>query len=145
MSELEGLFEFELPDGAKVEMSIHRARSLGCKNITKRCDEIVEYYKSKAKKKHKKDGFVPGWQENIRMYISCPFQYRRALKELGLVEIGNDSTPHDSTKTSNPFSNDAMIKAAVDSGIYLSGREIDALKSGDYFKGLPVVDEPENN
>lgn len=51
MSELEGLFEFELPDGAKVEMSIHRARSLGCKNITKRCDEIVEYYKSKAKKK----------------------------------------------------------------------------------------------
>lgn len=54
MSELEGLFEFELPDGAKVEMSIHRARSLGCKNITKRCDEIVEYYKSKAKKNTRK-------------------------------------------------------------------------------------------
>lgn len=67
------------------------------------------------------------------------------MEVFGLVEIGNDSAPQDSTKTSNPFSNDAMIKAAVDSGIYLSGREIDALKSGDYFKGLPVVDESENN
>lgn len=140
MNELDGLFEFTLPDGTKVDMTIHRAKSLGCKNINKRCDEIIDFYRSKGKKKHKKDGFVPGWQENIRMYITCPFQYRRALKDLGLVEIGTDFVPQDSTKTSNPFDNDVMIKAAIDSGIYLSGNEVTALKSGEYFKDLPKVD-----
>jgi hypothetical protein len=138
---MEDLFEFTLPDGSKANLTIHGARSFGCKHMNKRADEIVDYLKSKNKVKHKKDGFVPGWQENIRMYITCPHQYRKALKELGLVEIGNDYIPQDTTKVSNPFENEELIKAAVQSGLYLSGREIEALKSGEYFKDLKHVDD----
>lgn len=133
-------FEFTLPDGSKHMLTIHHARSFGCKVMSKRADEIVDSFKSKNKTKHKKDGFVPGWQENIRMHITCPYQYRRALKDLGLIEIGNDYIPQDNTKTSNPFENEELIKAAIKSGIYLSGNEIDALKSGEYFKGVKPVD-----
>lgn len=133
-------FEFTLPDGSKHMLTIHHARSFGCKHMNRRADEIIDAMKSKKKGQHKKDGFVPGWQENIRMYITCPHQYRRALKDLGLVEIGNDYIPQDETRVSNPFNNDALIKQAIDSGIYLSGREIDALKSGEYFKDVKPVD-----
>lgn len=133
-------FEFTLPDGSKHMLTIHHARSFGCKHMNKRADEIVDAIKSKNKPKHKKDGFVPGWQENIRMYITCPHQYRRALRDLGLVEIGNDYIPQDTTRTSNPFENEELIKAAIKSGIYLSGNEIEALKSGEYFKGVKPID-----
>lgn len=133
-------FEFTLPDGSKHMLTIHHARSFGCKEMNKRADEIVDAIRSKNKPKYKKDGFVPGWQENIRMHITCPHQYRRALKDLGLVEIGNDYIPQDATRTSNPFENEEMIRAAIKSGIYLSGNEIDALKSGEYFKDVKPVD-----
>lgn len=108
--------------------------------MIKRADEIADHFKSKNKRVHKKDGFVPGWQENIRMYITCPYKYRQALKDLGLVELGNEFELKDSTTTENYFKNDEMIKAAIDSGIYLSGREIDALKSGEFFEGVKPVD-----
>lgn len=133
-------FEFTLPDGSKHLMTVHQARGFGCKYMNQRADEIVDHIKSKNKPKRKKDGFTPGWQENIRMHITCPHQYRRALKELGLVEIGNDYIPQETTKTSNPFANENLIKEAVKSGIYLSGNEIEALKSGEYFKDVKPVD-----
>ena len=119
-------------------MTIVQARGFGHKEMNARCDEIIADIKAHNKKKRHKDGFVPGWQENIRMYITCPHQYRRALKDLGLVEVGYEVEFKDSTKTSNPFANEEMIKEAVKSGIYLSGREIDALKSGDYFKDVKL-------
>lgn len=134
------LFEFILPDGSRHMLTLHHARSFGCRHMIKRADEIADHFKSKNKRVHKKDGFVPGWQENIRMYITCPYKYRQALKDLGLVELGNEFELKDSTTTENYFKNDEMIKAAIDSGIYLSGREIDALKSGEFFEGVKPVD-----
>lgn len=130
------LFEFTLPDGSKHKLTIPHARSFGCKKMNDRCDEIVEDLLSKHKKKHKKDGFVPGWQENIRMYITCPFKYKRALKELGLVEIGTDYIPQQTETKFNAFANGEVIREALKVGIDLSGREIDAIESGEYFKDL---------
>lgn len=138
MSTVDDLFEFVLPDGSKHMLTVRHARSFGCKHMNKRCDEIVADFLNRNKKKRHKDGFVPGWQENIRMYITCPHQYRRALKDLGLVELGYDVEFKDSTKVNNPFENEELIKEAVKSGIYLSGREIDALKSGEYFKDVKI-------
>lgn len=138
MTNVDDLFEFILPDGQKARLTIVQARGFGSKEMNSRCDEIVADIRDRNKKKRHKDGFVPGWQENIRMYITCPHQYRRALKEQGLVELGYDVEFKDSTKESNPFENEEMIKAAIESGIYLSGREIDALKSGDYFKDVKL-------
>lgn len=138
MSTVDDLFEFVLPDGTKSMMTIVRARGLGCRHINARCDEIIADFKEQAKKKRHKDGFVPGWQENIRMYITCPAQYKRALRDLGLVEVGYDITFKDNTTTSNPFASEEMIRAALQSGIELSGREIDALQSGEYFKDVKL-------
>ena len=138
MQNVDDLFEFVLPDGSKSNLTIVQARGFGCRHMNARCDEIVEEFRNKNKKKRHKDGFVPGWQENIRMYITCPHQYKRALKDLGLVEVGYDVEFKDTTKVSNPFENEELIKEAVKSGIYLSGREIEALKSGDYFKDVKL-------
>lgn len=135
-------FEFKLPDGSKRKLTLHHARSFGCKEMTKRADEIMDAIRSKWKKQYKKDGFIPGWQENIRMHITCPHQYKRALKDLGLVEIGYDYIPQASNKEFNVFDNDAVIKATLDAGIYLSGNEIEAMKSGEYFKDLEPIQKP---
>ena len=132
MNDLE-LFEFILPDGTQRSLAIHQARSFGCKNMNQRCDEIVLDLKSKNKKQHKKDGFVPGWQENIRMHITCPAQYRRALKDLGLTEIGNERFVAKSAPEFNPFTPE-VVQEAVSIGVDLSGNEIDALENGKYFE-----------
>ena len=134
------LYEFTLPDGSKHMLTIHHAKSFGCPVMIKRANEIVDSLTSKNKRVYKKDGFVPGWQENIRMHITCPYKYRQALKELGLIELGNDHQLKDTTTTENYFESDEMIKSAIDSGIYLSGNEIEALKTGEYFKDVKPVD-----
>jgi hypothetical protein len=133
------LFEFALPDGSKRLLTLPHARSFGCKKMNARVDEILEDLLAKERKKRSKDGFVPGWQENIRMYITCPHQYRRALKDLGLVEIGYDYIPQQTETKFNPFANGEMVREAIKSGIDLSGREIDAIESGEYFEDLPKL------
>jgi len=133
------LYEFTLPDGSKHMLTIHHAKSFGCPVMIKRANEIVDSLTSKNKRVYKKDGFVPGWQENIRMNITCPAQYRRALKELGLVEIGTDYIPQQTEVKFNPFANGEMVREAIKSGIDLSGREIDAIESGEYFNDLPKI------
>lgn len=130
---MEELFDFKTPNGDRLKLTISQARSFGCKEMNQRCDEIVEDRKRQKKKTYKKDSFVPGWQQNIRMHITCPFKYKRALKELGLVEIGNDYIPTQETRDFNPF-NSEVVKEAVKLGIELSDREINAMESGEYFK-----------
>lgn len=125
-------FDFKIPTGQRVKLTIPQARSFGCVEMNKRCDEIVaELKKNKA---HKKDSFVPGWQENIRMYITCPFQYRRALKDLGLIEIGYDYIPQQKEVSTNVFTPEMVEHAVRELKIDLSGSEIDAMESGEFFK-----------
>lgn len=141
---MDELFEFTLPDGTKRLLTLPQARGFGDKDMNRRVDDILDSIKTKQKKIHKKDGFVPGWQENIRMYITCPHQYRRALRDLGLVELGNDYADKikDTTTVSNPFANENFMREAAKIAD-LSGREIDALASGEYFKNTQkaILDE----
>lgn len=36
-----------------------------------------------------KDGFTPGWQQNIKKYVTCYQQYKRIIKDMGMEEMGN--------------------------------------------------------
>lgn len=139
------LYGFKLADGVTYQLTLAKAKKIAnmwpetAKEINARCTEIELDLKAKEKKRYKKDAFEPGWQENIRMYITCPFQYKRALKDLGLVEIGNEYIPTDETRVSDPMRNPEMIKAIIDGGTYLSGREVEALEKGEYLKDMQVL------
>ena len=126
------LFDFILPDGSKRKLTIQNARSFGCKTMNAKCDEILADKKRQKDKLKRRDGFVPGWQPNINKYITCPVQYQRALKDMGLVEIGNERLVHEAPSF-NPFTQE-VVKEAISMGVDLSDREIDALESGEYFK-----------
>lgn len=84
--------------------------------------------------RRKKDGFTPGWQENINAYAGGPQEYARILKEKGLVEIGYDYVPQESHGGYNYCQTNDFVEACIEQGIDLSGNEIDAIKSGEYFK-----------
>lgn len=81
-----------------------------------------------------KDGFTPGWQENIRAFAATKGQYDALLKERGLVEIGYDYTPQESVLDHSPCANldFAMELKKIDPKT--SDREMDAIISGKYFK-----------
>lgn len=132
MSDLE-FFEFFLPDGSKRRLTIHHARSFGCRKMNERCDGILADKERQKKKLRSRDGFVPGWQPNINKFITCYAQYQRALKDLGLTEIGNQRFVPPPAPEFNPFTEE-VVREAVKVGIELSGNEINALESGEYFK-----------
>jgi hypothetical protein len=77
----------------------------------------------------KGDGFKTGWNAALGMEIKSPEHYRRTLKEKGLVEVGNEKRRDVAPKkTGLP---EEIIKQAVDAGAEISGREAEALKSGE--------------
>jgi hypothetical protein len=77
----------------------------------------------------KGDGFKTGWNPALGMEIRSPEHYRRTLKEKGLVEVGNEKRRDVAPKkTGLP---EEIIKQAVDAGAEISGREAEALKSGE--------------
>lgn len=116
-------------------LSIEEACKIGTPEIKEQLKRIKE---NQANKRRVKDGFTPGWQENINKNCGSQAEYNRTLKEMGLVEIGRDYIPKDSTTTCNPFGSDEMVKAIIDTGIELSGQEADGVKSGELFKDIPV-------
>jgi len=132
-------FDFVAPDGTKLKITIHQARSLGCPDMRKRADEIADYYKNRNKLTRIRDGFVAGWQENIQAYAGSRSAYDRMLKERGLIEVGNEKLPDEKEANFNPFASDEVIRHAISCGIDLSDREIQALKSGEYFKEFKAV------
>lgn len=99
--------------------------------IKSRFDEILL---NSQNVRRKKDGFTPGWQENIQAYAGGRQEYAKILKEKGLVEIGNDYIPQESTLNHNYCHTEEFVKDCLDQGIDLTGNEIDAIKSGEYFK-----------
>lgn len=85
-----------------------------------------------------KDGFTPGWQENIREHAGGRKEYDKKLREKGLEEIGYDYIPQHSEKTSNPFENEEILKEIAARDKDMSDRELDALKSGELLKDVEL-------
>lgn len=131
------LYSFPINGGIEL-LSLTEANIIDTDEVRKRIDEII---RNKANKRMTKDGFTPGWQENIQAYAGGRLEYDKMLRERGLVEIGYEYTPIDTTTEENYFANDEMIKAVKDMGIDLSGQEIEGLKDGSYLKEISIDTE----
>jgi len=123
-------------EGKQRTLSWEEAMAIGTEEVM---DQLRKIKEMKADKRRVKDGFQPGFQENINTYCGSRKEYDRALRDRGLIEVGYGFTPTDPTVTSNPFNNDDVIKTALDIGIDLSEREVDALKSGELLKDTECV------
>lgn len=102
--------------------------------IEQRVREIISNSKNK---KRKKDGFEPGWQENIREYVGGRREYEQRLKEKGLVEIGYDYIPKDTSGSKNPCATKEFALAVKEVFKDTSDQEIEAIASGEYFNDKP--------
>lgn len=99
--------------------------------IIERLQDIGE---SHRKRRRKKDGFTPGWQENINAYAGGRREYDRLLKEQGLVELGYEGTVTEDTTYHHPCANEEFAMALKEADPTTSDQEVDAIKSGEYFK-----------
>ena len=112
-------------------MTIEDALKMKDASVDARVREIML---NKRSRRTIKDAFEPGYQQNINEHITCPGEYKRRLKELGLVERGYDFKPIDETKLGGHINNDKFIQYAKEIGVDLSGEEMEAIKTGEYFK-----------
>lgn len=110
-------------------MSIQAARALNHPEINAQIERLIL---NRRNKKMKKDGFTPGWQENIQAYAGGRLEYDRMLKERGLVEIGYDYVPQDSTTETGARGLEFALHAK-ELGIELSENEVEAIADGSYF------------
>jgi hypothetical protein len=125
-------YTFKTQDGdIKVLTLQEAARHIHDPEIKRRFNEIILNSKNVRRKK---DGFTPGWQENIQAYAGGPREYARMLKERGLVEIGYDYVPQESDGGYDFCQTEEFVQACFENGVELTGNEIEAIKSGDYFK-----------
>lgn len=76
-----------------------------------------------------KDGFVPGFQRSIGKHCETYSEYKAHLKKMGLVEIGYEELPEQEDEKINYWT-DEVLKKVHDSGVYISGREAQALSEG---------------
>lgn len=126
-------YTFKRDDGSIEVMSLSEAsKKYHEPDIKRRFDEIIENSKNR---RMVKDGFTPGWQENINAYAGGRMEYDKMLKERGLVEIGREYVPSEKKDVIvSPCANEEFVRACIDNGIELSDTEADAIKSGEYFK-----------
>lgn len=111
------------------------AKKINDPAIKKRFDEIIL---NSQNKRRRKDGFIPGFQENTGRYAGGREEYNKQLKEMGLVEIGYDYVPQESVGEHNFCQTDEFIETCLENGIELSGNEQEAIRSGDYFKEATI-------
>ena len=76
-----------------------------------------------------RDTFQPGMQKNIRKWCDTYSQYKSYLKEMGLVEIGNEEMKMESHKQQY-FDKDTVKHIVQNTEMKLSGNEIEALENG---------------
>lgn len=125
----ERLFVFQI--NGKVELlSLEEASKIDDSSVRFRVKEIIENSKNK---RMQKDGFEPGWQENIQEHVVNRSDYNRILKEKGLIELGYDYVPKDSSKVGG-LADTFTEETAKEIGLDLNENEINAIKSGEYFK-----------
>jgi hypothetical protein len=86
----------------------------------------------------KKEKSFTGWgyHDSLNMVFRGPGHYREYLRENGMEEWGDSDFPQ-YKESSPPLWDDVLIKKAVDLGIYMPGRLVEALKSGE-------IDYPED-
>lgn len=88
-----------------------------------------------------KDGFEPGWQQNIMEYVGGRREYNQKLKEKGLIELGYDYVPKESIPDYSILGNKEMALATKEIVPELSDNEVDAIASGEYFKdNKPILE-----
>lgn len=83
-----------------------------------------------------KDGFQPGWQSSIRKHCDTYSEYKLHLKNLGLIEIGNEDfeaiIERNNAKVNHSTWNDKSLAKAISRGFTISDNEAEALKAGTY-------------
>lgn len=78
-----------------------------------------------------KDGFVPGFQRNIRKFCNTYAEYKSWLKIMGLIEFGYEDLPdnEDGTPKTTGFTDEMISKIQQSYGLDgVSGNEIEHLK-----------------
>jgi len=121
----------------KVEfLTLLQARALNSPVIELRIKEIILNSKYK---RMKKDGFEPGMQDNINEYCGSRGEYDRRIRELGLVEIGYDAVPQDSTTTTDYTANLEFALHAREIGVSLTDNEIEGLVDGSMLKDVELA------
>jgi hypothetical protein len=113
-------------------LTIKEAIDLNNPEINERINHIRL---NQSSKRMTKDGFEPGVQDNIKEYCGSRGEYDRRLRELGLVEVGKE-TSHlkESTEVGGGFTrSDGFIEYAKEIGIELSGNEEQAIKDGTFM------------
>lgn len=122
-------YSFKLPNGDYEMLTLQDA----CKNpaLKERVNQIIESFKAK---RMTKDGFEPGFQQNLGEYVGGRLEYNKKLKEKGLVEIGYDYIPTESKPDISPLQGEDMALAVKEIVPELSDREVDAIKTGEFFK-----------
>ncbi len=103
--------------------------------IKKRFEEILLNNKNKRRVK---DGFEPGWQPNINRYAGGPGEYQKILKEEGLVEVGRDYVPQEAVTNTNWCHTEEFAMALKEQGESLTDNEVEAIKTGDFFKDIKI-------
>lgn len=129
-------YTFKTSDGQIEVLTLEQAHKHPDPLVQARFHQVIL---SNRNVKRKKDGFEPGWQENIGMYCGDRRQYNDALKAKGLIEIGNDYTPTESVGDYSFTRSEEFVKACIDEGVELSGNEQEAIKTGEFFKGDPLT------
>lgn len=80
-----------------------------------------------------KDTFQPGFQRNIGEYCKTYSEYKRKLKEKGLIELGYEDIPMDDRpddSTAHYWTDEFLRDLYEDCGITLDGQLIEALRNG---------------
>lgn len=125
----ERLYCFKYDD--KVEyLQLSQARTIDHPEVKRRIGEIILNSKNK---RMIKDGFEPGFQDNINEYCGSKGEYDRRIRELGLVEIGYETKDLTESTTTGIKYGDEFIEHAKEIGVDLTGNEIEAIKTGEYF------------
>lgn len=124
-------------DSGEVEiMTLQDAvKKLDQPDIKRRFEEIII---NSQNKRRKNDGFEPGIQPNTGLYAGGRLEYEKQLKNMGLVEVGYDYVPQESKGEHNFCHTQEFVDACLEEGIDLSGNEIEAIKTGEYFKQIEL-------
>ncbi len=111
--------------------TIENARALNLPEVNARINEIINNSKNK---RMLKDGFEPNFDRNFNCYVDTYQKHKELCKEHGLVEMGYDFNPKDETSLGGHINNEAFVEYAKEIGVDLTGNEIEAIKTGEYFK-----------
>ena len=123
-------------DGKVEYLEISKARLIDHPEVKRRIGEIIQ---NSQNKRMTKDGFEPGWQENINAYAGGRLEYDKMLRERGLVEIGKDTSNVKESTAVSGLKDVITGEMAKELNIDLNEQEIGAIKSGDYFKDVETI------